>query len=282
MTMSTAIDPTARPFLKWAGGKTKLLPEILARLPAKIQTYYEPFIGGGAAFFALAAEGRFQRAVLSDSNGDLVEVYRVVRDNVEMLIDILGQFCNSEEFYYAEREHVPATQTKRAARIILLNRTGFNGLYRVNSSGKYNVPYGHRKNPVICNVDGLRAASAALQGVELETGDFERACSAARKGDAVYLDPPYRPLSKTSSFTSYDRCAFGLAQHERLAGLFARLQTRGVCTVLSNSDTPATRALYEPAITSTVWAPRAINSKGDRRGKISELMVSTAPLEVAK
>ncbi len=265
----------ARPVLKWAGGKTQLLERVLARLPKRIQTYYEPFIGGGAVFFALAEQGRFERAVLSDTNEDLLCVYRAIQTDVDALIQALGRLAkaHSEEHFYEVRAKKPRTLVQRAARMIYLNKTGYNGLYRVNRSGQFNVPFGRYAKPRILDGAGLRAAAHALQRVRLATSDFEDSCGKARRGDAVYFDPPYMPVSKTSSFTAYDRRPFDLAEHERLARVFGALGRRGVLAVLSNSLTEETSALYSSFRHEIVQVSRPINCKGGGRGRIPELLV---------
>jgi DNA adenine methylase len=265
-----------RPVLKWAGGKSKLLPDILPRLPRSIETYYEPFIGGAAVFFALAAEGRFRRAVLGDTNPDLLAVYQALKSDVERVISVLRGYRHGEDEYYRIRAAKPRALPERAARIIYLNRTGYNGLYRVNRAGNFNVPFGRYVNPTICDTERLRAAARALTKVSIEQADFETLIAAAKPGDAVYLDPPYLPLSPTSSFTAYDRHAFGIAEHERLARAFTKLGRSGVCALLSNSDTAQTRALYRAHRVHTVYVARAINSKADQRGAVSEILVSAA------
>lgn len=268
----TCVVP-ARPVLKWAGGKTQLLPQILERLPARIETFFEPFVGGAAVFFALAAEGRFQRAVLADRNPDLVAVYRALQADAEAVIDELSQMRHSEAEYYRIRELSPRRLAQRAARVIYLNKTGYNGLYRVNRSGQFNVPFGRYKKPNICDAENLRAAARVLEGVEIVEADFEEVCARARPGDAVYLDPPYVPLSKTANFTAYARHPFGPSEHERLARAFAELERRRVAAVLSNSDTPETRALYRGFRAKKVQVSRAINSRPTARGPIDELLV---------
>jgi len=268
----TCVVP-ARPVLKWAGGKTQLLPQILERLPARIETFFEPFVGGAAVFFALAAEGRFQRAVLADRNPDLVAVYRALQADAEAVIDELSQMRHSEAEYYRIRELSPRRLAQRAARVIYLNKTGYNGLYRVNRSGQFNVPFGRYKKPNICDAENLRAAARVLEGVEIVEADFEEVCARARPGDAVYLDPPYVPLSKTANFTAYARHPFGPSEHQRLARAFAELERRRVAAVLSNSDTPETRALYRGFRAKKVQVSRAINSRPTARGPIDELLV---------
>lgn len=267
----------ARPVLKWAGGKTQLLGPITRALPARIRTYFEPFIGGGAVFFSMAAERRFERAVLGDRNPDLMAVYRALQADVDAVIEELGKLGHSEDEYYRIRESRPRTLARRAARIIYLNKTGYNGLYRVNRSGGYNVPFGRYKRPNICDEPNLRAVAAVLRDVQLEVADFEELCRAARPGDAVYFDPPYVPLSKSASFTAYDRHPFGLAEHERLSRVFRELRERGVAAVLSNSYTVETRALYAGYRRIDVRVKRPINSRADLRGPIKELLVVNEP-----
>ena len=280
MVSSAVVDATqiAGPFLKWAGGKKQLLDEITPRLPARIKTYYEPFIGGGAVFFTLANQRRFRDAVLGDANGELVEVYRVVRDSVEDLIEALdghaGHATDSEYFYEVRGWDISAlSPVERAARLIFLNKTCFNGLYRVNRRGKFNVPFGRYKKPRVLNADGLRAAAQALTGVTLVEGDFAETTHSAGRQDAVYFDPPYVPVSDSSSFTSYHRSAFGPAQQERLLEVYLGCCQRGAKAILSNSDCDYTRELYRGLIIKTVRASRAINSVASKRGQITEVLV---------
>jgi DNA adenine methylase len=264
------------PFLKWAGGKRQLLESIFARLPAgEIRgTYFEPFVGGGAVFFELARRGWVKRARLSDCNEDLVVTYRAVKDDVEGVIAALERHRNEEAYYYEVRAQDPSAlaPAARAARTIFLNRVGFNGLYRVNASGKFNVPFGRYRNPNICAPENLRAASRALACAEITVAGFEEACADAGAGDVAYLDPPYLPLSRTANFTAYsDR--FGVEEHRRLALVFASIVDRGAVALLSNSDTELSRELYSAFKLTSIEATRAINSKADRRGVVSELLV---------
>jgi DNA adenine methylase len=273
--MASRGDPG--PVLKWAGGKRQLLDEIRARLPKKIATYYEPFVGGAAVFFQLAEEERFERAVLADQNRDLIDVYRALKDDADRVIEFLSKMPyaeNSEKAYYAIRANKPRSAPERAARIIYLNKTGYNGLYRVNSRGEFNVPFGRYAKPNICDRPRLRAAAEALQKVELLVADFEDICAKARKDDAVYLDPPYLPVSRTANFASYHSEPFGIDEHQRLARVFGKLAKRGVSALLSNSDTEDTRAIFSEFKVETVSAARAINSNATRRGKVSEILVS--------
>jgi DNA adenine methylase len=271
------MTPSAvRPVLKWAGGKSRLLPRILAELPERIDTYYEPFVGGAAVFFALATERRFKRAVLSDQNAVLIDVYRAVRQDAEAVIKALDKYEHDRDEYYRVRALDPRSldTTERAARTIYLNKTGYNGLYRVNSKGEFNVPFGRYKNPRFCDPDNLRAAARVLKRVKLEVGDFETVCKAASRGDAVYFDPPYHPVSRTASFTAYYKDEFGKPEHERLSRLFGGLSKRGVAVVLSNSDTPFTRELFGRFALSKVGVTRPINSKASARGAVTEILVT--------
>lgn len=265
----------AAPFLKWAGGKSQLLSPILSRLPAQIEgTYFEPFIGGGAVFFELAREKRIRRARLSDRNAELVTTYRAVRDEVEDVIEALRAHKNDEAYYYETRALDPSklSAPECAARTIFLNRVGYNGLYRVNASGRFNVPFGRYKNPKICDPDALRHVSKSLSIAEIVVADFEESCKRAVAGDVVYLDPPYVPVSKTASFTSYSG-RFADEEHTRLAGVFASLVDAGAFVLLSNSDTELSRSLYQGFKIDTVEATRAINSRADRRGVVREVLV---------
>lgn len=262
--------------LKWAGGKGRLVPRIIAQLPDKIQTYYEPFVGSAAVFFALASHRRFKRAVLSDQNRELVDVYRALQKDVSAVIKALAPHRYNRETFYRLREQEPSELdlAERAARTIYLNKAGFNGLYRVNRSGQFNVPFGRHTNPTICDEPRLTQAAALLKSVKLEVKDFETACTRAKSGDAVYFDPPYVPLSKTSNFTAYHHEAFDEVHHQRLADLFGRLADRGVSVVLSNSDTPLTRKLYNKWHLQKIMVARPINSKKTHRGDVPEILVS--------
>jgi DNA adenine methylase len=277
-TRLAALDAGAGPFLKWAGGKTQLLADILKLFPDHIATYYEPFVGGGAVFFALAEQQRFDRAVLSDRNEDLVELYTAVRDEVEPLIAHLAlheQAQTSEEYFYRIRalDKSRLDPVSRAARLIFLNRTCYNGLYRVNRRGEFNVPFGRYKSPNVCNRSVLRAASRALQNVEIRHDDFETVAKEAGRGDTIYFDPPYHPVSATSSFSAYHSLPFGQDDHRRLARTMAGCAARGAVAVLSNSDTPFTREVFGKFDLRTVLASRAINSVASRRGRVSEILV---------
>jgi len=272
----------ARPVLKWAGGKRQLQQQILERLPLRMATYYEPFVGGGAVFFALASEGRFERAVLGDRNPDLVAVYHALVKDVEGVIRALGKYRYDEAEYYRVREQRPRSLVGRAARIIYLNKTGYNGLYRVNRAGQFNVPFGRHKAPLICDPVNLRAAASALASAEVVSDDFEALCRRAGPKDAVYLDPPYLPVSKTSNFAAYDPHPFGVDEHQRLADAFRRLEKHNVPAVLSNSYTEQTRRIFGGFEYVRVPVKRPINSKANRRGPVDEMLVVSRRLAVAR
>jgi DNA adenine methylase len=261
----------AAPFVKWVGGKRALLPELAVRFPARYNRYFEPFLGGGAVFFHLQPE----RALLSDYNEELIETYRTVRDDVDRLIRHLATHRVDEEYYYAMRAQDPSTLEpfERASRLIFLNRTCFNGLYRVNARGGFNVPYGKHKNPTICNEPGLRAASLALSSADLSYRSYAEVLDHAKAGDFFYFDPPYHPRNATANFTSYTAGSFTERDQAELAGTFRELSQRGCKLMLSNSDTPLIRDLYAEFHVEVVMAPRFINRDATKRGPVSELLV---------
>lgn len=275
-------DGRGGPFLKWAGGKRQLLPALLARTPdLKRARYHEPFVGGGALFFALRERSRLGQkgARLSDINAELINAYLVVRDRVEPLIRVLGGHRNDEQYFYAVRAQDPQRldPVERAARLIYLNKTCFNGLFRENQRGAFNVPFGYYARPRLCPADTLRQASRALAGVTIEHAPFETVVPWARPGDFVYFDPPYVPVSRTSSFVNYSSGGFGEEDQVRLALVAATLCERGVNVLLSNSTAPLVRSLYAAFRVEPVEASRAINSQGARRGKIGELLITAGP-----
>ncbi len=270
----------AQPFLKWAGGKSAIADQILKRFPgdARARTYREPFLGGGAIFFKLQPE----RAFLTDALTDLVNAYTVVQTRVEVLITRLEKLRathSAEQFYEirtrfnAEREAGKADRIDRAAWLVYLNKTCFNGLFRTNSKGEFNVPVGKYQNPRVVDPGEMRVASAVLADAEIEAQPFDHLLDVAEAGDLIYLDPPYVPLSKTSSFSGYHEGVFTLDDQARLAEVFRKLDERGCLLALSNSDTPAVRELYRGFDLSTIIAPRAISSKASTRGEVSEVLV---------
>lgn len=261
--------------MKWAGGKAQLLSQMEPFFPKDFRTYFEPFLGGGAVFFHL----RPVAAVLSDSNPELINAFAMVRDDPEGLMEELDFHFprrKEEQYFYAVRAQDPAalSPVQRAARTIFLNKTCFNGLYRVNSDGRFNVPWGGYKNPTLYNRENLLAANALLKGRKLLLSDYRKACARAKVGDFVYLDPPYHPLSETSQFTGYTKEDFGSRQQRQLAETCRRMDKRGVLFMLSNSATPLVRSLYEGFQARVLRAKRAINSKGTGRGAIDELLVT--------
>lgn len=270
------------PFTKWVGGKRQLLPALKALLPESFNTYYEPFIGGGALFLELAQK----KAVINDYNIDLVNSYLSIRENVNDLILLLEshEIYNSKEYYYETRavdrdDRINSmTPVERAARIIYMLRVNFNGLYRLNSKGEFNTPYGRYKNPKIVDKENLINISNYLNNndILILNGDFEQAVSTASEGDFVYFDPPYVPITATSSFTSYTANGFGMEEQRRLRDLFVELDKKGVYVMLSNSDSPIIHELYKDYSETThiVSANRMINSKGTGRGKINEVIIT--------
>lgn len=264
---------TARPFLKWPGGKRQLLPELLKRIPPKYGTYHEPFVGGGALFFALAPVD----AQLGDMNPRLVKTYSTVKLSVEPLIERLQELAlnHNEERFYARRAAEPVGTLNLAAWMIYLNKTCFNGLWRVNKSNKFNAPFGRYDNPTLCDAGNLRLCSATLAGVHVQNEPFETVAMRAKCGDLVYFDPPYVPASSTASFTAYTAAGFGPKDQERLRDLALALKMRGVHVLLSNSGTPAVADLYARDFEVTqVAAKRNINSKATARGPVAEYVIT--------
>ncbi|MDX2244432.1 MAG: DNA adenine methylase [Leptolyngbyaceae cyanobacterium bins.302] len=267
-----SIEP--RPFLKWAGGKGKLIPQYSFHFPQNYSTYYEPFLGGGAIFFHLQP----RQALLMDINSELVNVYQCVRDRLAELIELLKSHrdAHCHAYYYQIRACIPTAAVERAARLIYLNKTCFNGLYRENSKGQFNVPMGSYKNPGIFDPALLVAASRSLQSAIIQQSAFEAILTHAKTSqDFVYFDPPYFPISATSNFTAYNRYTFKQEDHIRLRDTFATLANRGVKVMLSNSDCPFVRDLYQGFNIRLITAARAINSKATRRGKITELLITS-------
>ena len=271
----------ARPFLKWAGGKRQLLPAIAKYIPAKYTEYYEPFIGAGAVLFSLQPK----KCTINDTNSELINCYQVIKQQPEELLTLCQQHQenNSKEYYYQLREQdrqdnfKDRSPVERAARIIYLNKTCFNGLFRVNSSGQFNVPYGKYKNPLIADPAVIKAISTYLDRakVSILNGDFERAVAKAKKGSFIYFDPPYHPLSDTSSFTGYSINGFSEAEQIGLKELCDELSDRGCQILASNSAAPFIKSLYNDPRYEVVEvkATRAINTVSSKRGKINEVLI---------
>lgn len=272
-----------KPILKWAGGKRQLLSEILKHAPPIFGGYYEPFVGGGAVFFALRVMGYIQLGghfYLGDANSRLMRTYRALQNDVEGVIAGLSILPYDREEFEAMRKIQPesmASDTEVAVWMIYLNRSCFNGLYRVNKAGAFNVPFGRYTNPTICDAEGLRLASGALQGVLLYEGvDFEATVATAKRGDFVYFDPPYIPAGGSSDFTAYTAGGFGMTDQERLRDCARDLKARGVHILLSNADVPAVREIYGHGSFQIhpVSARRNINSKGEKRAAVGEVLIT--------
>jgi DNA adenine methylase len=263
--------------LKWCGGKGRLASRILAKLPARIGTYYEPFLGGGAVFFELARTRRFERAVIGDKCPELMNAFQAVRDQVDDLVRELrqSQYKYDRESFLDIRRADPDKMTPvvRAARTIYLNKTCFNGLHRVNSKGQFNTPFGRYENPVTCDEANLRACSEALQMAELAESDFENICTDAGPGDAVYYDPPYLPISNTANFTQYTSGGFAASDHLRLVETFKRLDGAGVAQVLSNSSAAGNAAWFCDFEVEVVTGTRSVG-RPDKRTSVPEILVS--------
>lgn len=270
-------NPTApKPFVKWVGGKTQLLPGLAKRVPDDFGRYYEPFVGGGALFFRLQP----QRACLTDINPDLVNLYIVIRDKVDELIEDLSQHVYEKAYFYQIRgadrtsEYEKWSDVQRASRFIYLNKTCYNGLYRVNSKGQFNAPFGRYTNPTILNSDNLYACHTALQKAVIEVSDFYAVRRRIRANDFVYFDPPYAPLSATAKFTSYTKNGFDTEMQYALRDLCRALDKRSVRFMLSNSSAPLILDLYAEFNIEFVYATRSINSNAGKRGKIPEVVVT--------
>jgi len=273
-----------KPFVKWVGGKRQLLEQFkLMNLypPERFDPikgrYFEPFVGGGAVFFDLKP----QRAFLSDLNEELVVTYNIIKNDVESLIRSLKKHKNTKEYFLNIRakDVNKLTDKEIASRFIYLNRTCFNGMYRVNSQGGFNVPFANNKNPLICDADNLRKISKVLKHVEIKKQDYKKVLGKAKKGDFVYFDPPYYPVNKTSSFTSYTKESFLEKEQLELRDTFVELTNRGCFVMLSNSDTPFINKIYTEVKdkrirVNKVNAGRMINSDASKRGKITEVLIT--------
>jgi DNA adenine methylase len=266
------------PVVKWAGGKRQILYEITKYIPETLSTYFEPFLGGGAVLFELQPE----KAVVNDINQELMNIYQVIKENVDELIDDLKKHKNEKEYFYKIRaldrdreRYSRLTRVEKASRIIYLNKTCYNGLFRVNRSGEFNAPFGNYKNPNIVNEHTLRAVSEYFNkaNIKFTCQDFEVALQSAAKGDFVYLDPPYEPVSETASFTSYYKTGFDRDEQLRLKKVCDKLNKKGIRFLLSNSATEFILELYKDYRIEVIQAKRAINSKGNKRGDVDEVLV---------
>jgi len=267
-------DP--QPFVKWVGGKRSLADRILAHRPPDMRNYVEPFVGGGAVFFALRRSGWDGLAILNDTNAELMMAYKAVRDNIRALVQLLRGYVNNETLYYQTRgaDTRKMSDLERTARLIYLNKTAFNGLWRENRAGKMNAPFGHYEKPTICDEDRLYAASAALRNTTLVCKSFAELGALIGNRDFVYADPPYLPVSPTANFTGYGKVGFGRAEQQSLVDMARAWAAKGAKVVLSNADVPLARELYGYEFEREhVSAARAINSKGAKRGKVGELIL---------
>ncbi len=271
-----------KPFVKWAGGKRQLIPILNENLPKSFGTYYEPFLGGGALLFHILTERNGQKCNISDLNSNLVLAYTTIRDRIDELISSLKNHeknyqKNSKSYYYSIRESNPRSEIEKTSRLLFLNRTCFNGLYRVNSKGKFNVPLGRYTNPNIVNEDNLRSVSAILQSskVAIKCRDFEAVLRDAKKGDLVYFDPPYQPVSDTANFTSYTNKDFTYDDLDRLAKLCKKLDSKGCKVLLSNSDSKEVSEMFASKSwkVNKIQANRAINSNSKKRTGHFELLI---------
>ena len=266
------------PVVKWVGGKRQILDQITKYVPETFSTYYEPFLGGGAVLFELQPK----KAVVNDINNELMNIYEVIRDNVEELIEDLKKHRNEEDYFYKVREldrdkqrYNKMTPVEKASRIIFLNKTCYNGLFRVNKAGEYNAPFGNYKNPNIVNETTLMAVSSYFNKVKIRftCQDFAEVLKRSRKGAFVYLDPPYDPVSETASFTGYDKGGFDRDEQVRLKKTCDKLNKKGVKFLLSNSATDFIKDLYKDYKIEVIQAKRAINSRADKRGEVDEVLV---------
>jgi DNA adenine methylase len=272
------------PFVKWAGGKRKLVPVLIETLPEGFNPaknrYFEPFIGGGALMFALGQPDNAlnvpgNNLFINDMNPEVTNAYEVIRDNVSLLVKELEQLSKkiNEKTFYEMRSYVPRGKVARAARFIYLNKTCFNGLWRVNSKGEFNVPFNKAKNTSLFVEENLRACSKRLKGATITNLSFEKAVSKARKGDLVYFDPPYIPISPSANFSAYVKEGFGLHEQELLAETISRLNSKGVFVLLSNSDTPLTRKIFKKVLTlRRISMARTISSSGSTRNPVYEVL----------
>ena len=271
-----SINGLPHPFLKWAGGKRQLISQMYKYFLKNFNKYIEPFIGGGAVLFYL--KPKF--SIIIDINKDLINCYKVIKNNVKELIELLKNHKNEKNYYYKIRaldrddeKFTKLSNIEKASRIIYLNRCCYNGLYRVNSKGQFNVPFGKYRSPNFCDKENLLAVNKALQNVKIIHGSFELCLDYAEKDDFVYFDPPYYPISKTSSFTSYTKENFGKNSQKRLYNVFENLNERGCKLMLSNSYNEYIKSLYENYRIVTLDARRAINCNAAKRGNINVLLI---------
>jgi len=273
---------TPKPFVKWAGGKRQLIPILSENLPQTMGTYFEPFLGGGALLFHILSERNGQICGISDLNSDLVLTYITIRDKPDELINSLKNHAkcyqkNSKSYYYSIRESNPRSAVEKTSRLLFLNKTCFNGLYRVNKKGKFNVPLGRYTNPNIVNEENIRSVSQVLQSrkVSIKCSDFESVLGEAKKDDLVYFDPPYQPVSNTANFTSYTHKSFTFDDLKRLAKLCLKLDSKGCKVMLSNSNSQEVADMFAAKQwrLKKIKANRSINSNSKKRTGHFELLI---------
>ncbi len=270
-------NKSVAPFLKWVGGKRQLMQVISEHFPTQFSTYYEPFVGGGAVLF----HHQPKKAVINDVNAELINLYQVIKDAPDELIEDLKQHKNEADYFYEIRaidrspDYQEVSNIKKASRMIFLNKTCYNGLYRVNNSGEFNSPFGRYGNPNIVNEETIKAVSNYLNEakVKIFNLDYQEALKNIRKGAFVYFDPPYHPVSKSASFTNYNQGGFSKDDQERLRDFCDTLDKKGIKFLLSNSDTPLIHELYKKYHIMLVKANRAINSNAKKRGGINEVLI---------
>lgn len=276
----------AKPFLKWVGGKTKLVPELVEMFPKKFDNYFEPFVGGGALFYEVIQKYNVGFSSINDINKKLIIAYKQIKQNPKELISLLKTIDDEykklsleekEKYFYSIRKKYneeTIDDKTTASYLIFLNKTCFNGMYRENSKGQYNIPFGDQKNPNICDKENIFAVSKCLEHTEITDYSFEESVKKCKKNDLIYFDPPYYPVNATSSFTAYSKSSFGEIEQKKLKEVFANLANRGCFVMLSNSHTPFIEDLYKDFNINYRYAARSINSKGDKRGKIKEVVVT--------
>lgn len=263
----------SKPVLKWAGGKSSLLPQLIHLFPLKFNRYIEPFLGGGAVFFAL--KSGFIPSLVNDYNTEIFILYRIIRDHPNELIRYLDILASkySEEFYYNIRSCYPENDIEKAARTLFLNKTGYNGLFRLNSKGQFNVPFGKRtKCPSLYDKINILSVSNRFQKAKLENKDFEEIINETGDGDFIYCDPPYEPISQTSSFNTYNSGGFSFLEQKRLFDVCKSAANRGAIVAISNSIAPSIVELYKNSAIYRVFAKRSINSIGSGRGQVEEIL----------
>ncbi|MDQ5951169.1 MAG: adenine methylase [Patescibacteria group bacterium] len=281
--MNKNIKQKARPFVKWAGGKTRVVPLMLDFFPEEFNRYYEPFLGGGALYFSISP----QNGCLNDINCVLIEAYLHIRDDLEGIIKDLNKIQriyysldgieSKSKFYYEQREKFNSlnkTSLHRSALFIFLNKTGYNGMYRENASGKFNIPFGKRLKPIICDSDNLTQVSNVLKQIDIKCGSYDKALKEAKSGDFIYFDPPYEPLNRTSSFTEYQAGGFVQDDQRKLSKVFKKLSDKGCKVMMSNSTADLVYELYDEYFINKISVSRGINATKSKRDKIEELIIT--------